>query len=68
MLLTLHSRKWPDTDLTTLELTPGLNHLLALALGFVLQVGGPGISSVVLRPHSPVVTWRYISFRDGGQE
>jgi hypothetical protein len=34
-------------------------------------VGGPEniwlISGVVLRPHTPVVTWRYITFGDGGQ-
>jgi hypothetical protein len=71
VLLTLLSRKWPDTSLTPLELTPVLSHLLALALGFELQVGGPEniwlISGVVLRPHTPVVTWRYITFGDGGQ-
>jgi hypothetical protein len=71
MLLTLLSRKWPDTGLTALELTLVLSHLLALALGFELQLGGPEniwlISGVVLRPHTPVVTWRYITFRDGGQ-
>jgi hypothetical protein len=59
MLLTLLLRKWPDT------------RLLALALGFELQVGGPEniwlISGVVLRPHTLVVTWRYITFGDGGQ-
>jgi hypothetical protein len=48
-----------------------LIRLLALALGFELQVGGPKniwlISGVVLRPHTQVVTWRYITFRDGGQ-
>jgi hypothetical protein len=71
MLLTLLSRKWPDTGLPLLELTPVLSHLLALALGFELQVDGPEniwlISGVVLRPHTPVVTWRYITFGDGGQ-
>jgi hypothetical protein len=71
MLLTLLLRKWPDTGLTPLELTPVLSHLLALALGFELQVGGLEniwlISGVVLRPHTPVVTWRYITFVDGGQ-
>jgi hypothetical protein len=25
------------------------------------------ISGVVLRSHTPVVTWRYITFGDGGQ-
>jgi hypothetical protein len=25
------------------------------------------ISGVVLRPHTPVVIWRYIAFGDGGQ-
>jgi hypothetical protein len=71
MLLTLLSRKWPDTGLPLLELTPVLSHLLALALGFELQVDGLEniwlISGVVLRPHIPVVTWRYITFGDGGQ-
>jgi hypothetical protein len=60
-----------DTGLTPLVLTLVLSHLLALALGFELQVEGPEniwlISGVVLRPHTPVVTWRYITFRDGGQ-
>jgi hypothetical protein len=50
---------------------PVLSRLLALALGFELQVDGPEdiwqISGVVLRLHTPVVTWRYITFRDGGQ-
>jgi hypothetical protein len=48
-----------------------LSHLLALALGFELQVGGPEniwlISGVVLLPHTRVVTWRYITFGDGRQ-
>jgi hypothetical protein len=48
-----------------------LSRLLALTLGFELQVGGPEniwlISGVVLRPHTPVVTQRYITFGDGGQ-
>jgi hypothetical protein len=65
MLLTLLSRKWPDTGLPLLELTLVLSRLLALALGFELQVGGPEniwlISGVVFRPHTPVVTWRYIT-------
>jgi hypothetical protein len=47
-----------------------LSHLLSLTLGFELQVGGPEniwlISRVVLR-RTPVVTWRYIIFRDGRQ-
>jgi hypothetical protein len=72
MLLTLLSRKWYDTGLPLLELTPVLSRLLALVLGFELQVGGPEniwlISGVVLRPHTPVVAWRYITFGDGGQE
>jgi hypothetical protein len=71
MLLTLLSRKWPDTGLPLLELTPVLSRLLALALGFELHVGGPEniwlISGVVLRPHTPVMTWRYITFGVGGQ-
>jgi hypothetical protein len=71
MLLILLSRKWLDTGLPLLELTPVLSSLLALALGFELQVGGPEniwlISGVVLRPHTPVVTWRYITLGDGGQ-
>jgi hypothetical protein len=52
--------KWLGTGFTLLELTSVLSHLLALALGFELQVGGPKsiwlISGVVLRPHTPVVT------------
>jgi hypothetical protein len=71
MLLTLLLRKWPDTGFTPLGLTPVLSHLLVLALGFELQVGGPEniwlIWGVVLQPHTPVVTWRYITFGDGGQ-
>jgi hypothetical protein len=71
MLLTLLSRKWPDTGLTPLELTLVLSYLRTLALGFELQVGGLDniwlISEVVLWPHTPVVTWRYITFGDGGQ-
>jgi 1-acyl-sn-glycerol-3-phosphate acyltransferase len=71
MFLTLLSRKWPDTGLTPLELTLVLSHLLALALGFELQVEGLEniwlISAVILRPHTHVVTWRYITFEDGGQ-
>jgi hypothetical protein len=71
MLLTLLLRKWHDTSLTPLGLTPVLSHLLVLAIGFELQVGGPEniwlITRVVLRPHTPVVTWRYITFGDGRQ-
>jgi hypothetical protein len=71
MLLTLLLRKWPDTGFTPLGLTPVLSHLLVLALGFELEVGGPEniwlISGVVLRPHTPVVTCRCITFGDGGQ-
>jgi hypothetical protein len=71
MLLTLLLTEWPDNGLTPLVLTLVLSHLLALSLGFELQVGGPKniwlISVVVLRPHTPVLTWRYITFVDGGQ-
>jgi hypothetical protein len=71
MMLTLLLRKWPDTGLTPLGLTPVLSHLLILALGFELMVESPEniwlITGVVLRPHTLVVTWRYITFRDGGQ-
>jgi hypothetical protein len=71
MLLTLLSRKWPHTGLPVLELTPVLSHFLSLALGFELQLGDLKniwlISRVVLQPHTPVVTWRYITFGDGGQ-
>jgi hypothetical protein len=70
-LLTLLLRKWPDTGFTPWGLIPVLSHLLVLALGFELQVGGPEniwvISGVVLRPHTPVVTWWYITLGDGGQ-
>jgi hypothetical protein len=71
MLLTLLLRKWSGTSLIPLVLTPVLSRLLALALGFELQVGGPEniwlILGVVLQPHTLVVTWRYITFGDGGQ-
>jgi hypothetical protein len=71
MLLTLHLRKWPDTSFTPLGLTPALSHLLVLALGFEFQVGSPDniwlISRVVLRSHTPVVTWTYITLGNGGQ-
>jgi hypothetical protein len=71
MLLTLLFRKGPNTSFTHLGLAPVLRHFLVLALGFELQVGGPEniwlISGVVLRPHTPMVTWRYITFGDGGQ-
>jgi hypothetical protein len=71
ILLTLLLRKWLGTGLTPLVLTPMLSRLLALALGFELQVGGPEniwfILGVVIQPHTPVVTWRYITFWDGGQ-
>jgi hypothetical protein len=71
VLLTLLLRKWPDTGLTRLELTLVLSHLLSLALGFELQVGGPENiwlrSGVVLRPHTQVVIGKYINFGDGGQ-
>jgi hypothetical protein len=70
-VLTTLSSKWLGTGFTLLELTPVLSHLLALALGFELQVGVPEniwlISWVVLRSHIPVITWRYITFGDGGQ-
>jgi hypothetical protein len=70
-VLTTLSSKWLGTGFTLLELTPVLSHLLALALGFELQVGGPEniwlISWVVLRSRIPVITWRYITFGDGGQ-
>jgi hypothetical protein len=70
-LLTPLSSKWLGTGFTLLKLTPVLSHLLALALGFELQVDSPKniwlISGVVLWPHTPVVTWRYITFGDGGQ-
>jgi hypothetical protein len=71
MLLTLLLRKGPDTGFTPLGLTLVLSHLIAIALGFELQVDGPEniwlISRVVLRLHIPVVTWRSITFVDGGQ-
>jgi hypothetical protein len=72
-VLTPLSSKWLGTGFTHLELTPVLSRLLALALalGFELQVDGPEniwlISGVFPRPHIPVVTWRYITFGDGGQ-
>jgi hypothetical protein len=70
-VLTPLSSKWQGTGFTHLELTPVLSRLLALALGFELQVDGLEnirlISGVVLRLHIPVVTFRYITFGDGGQ-
>jgi hypothetical protein len=70
-VLTPLSSKWLGTGFTLLELTLVLSRLLALALGFELQVDGPEniwlISGVVLRPHIPVVTCRCIIFGDGGQ-
>jgi hypothetical protein len=70
-VLTPLSSKWLGTGFTHLELTQVLSHLLALALGFELQVDGPEnvwlISGVVLRLHIPVVTCRCITFGDGGQ-
>jgi hypothetical protein len=70
-VLTPLSSKWLGTGFTLFELTPVLSRLLALAIGFELQVDGPEnirlISGVVLRPHIPVVTCRCIIFRDGGQ-
>jgi hypothetical protein len=57
VLLTPLLRTWLGTSLTPLVLTLVLSHLLALALGFELQVGGSEniwlISGVVLRPHTP---------------
>jgi hypothetical protein len=70
-VLTPLSGKWLGTGFTLLELTPVLSRLLALALGFELQMDGPEniwlISGVVLRPHIPVVTCRCITVGDGGQ-
>jgi hypothetical protein len=70
-VLTPLSSKWLGIGFTHLELTQMLSRLLALALGYELQVDGPEsiwlISGVVLRPHIPGVTWRYITFGDGGQ-
>jgi hypothetical protein len=70
-VLTPLSSKWLGTGFTHLELTPVLSRLLALGLGFELQVDGLEniwlISGVVLQLHIPVVTCRCITFRDGGQ-
>jgi hypothetical protein len=70
-VLTPLSSKCLGTGFTLLELTPVLSRLLALALGFELQVDGSEniwlISGVVLRLHIPVVTCRCITFGDGGQ-
>jgi hypothetical protein len=70
-VLTPLSSKWLGTGFTLLELTPVLSRLLALSLGFELQMDGPEniwlISGVVLRLHIPVVTCRCITFGDGGQ-
>jgi hypothetical protein len=71
VLLTPLLRRWLGTGLTLLVLIPVWSHFLTLSLGFELQVGGLEniwlISGVVLWPHTPVVTWRYITFGDGGQ-
>jgi hypothetical protein len=71
MLLTPLLRRWLGIGLTLLVLTPVLSLLLALALGFELQVGGSMnmwlISGVVLRPYILVVSRRYITFGDGEQ-
>jgi hypothetical protein len=70
-VLTPLSSKCLGTGFTLLELTLVLSRFLALAPGFELQVDGLEniwlISGVVLWPHTPVVTWRYITFGDGGQ-
>jgi hypothetical protein len=70
-VLTPLSSKWLGSGFTLLELTLVWSRLLALALGFELQVGGPEniwwISGVVLRLHIPVVTCRCITFGDGRQ-
>jgi hypothetical protein len=70
-VLTPLSSKWLGTGFTLLEQTPVLSRLLALSLGFELQVDGPEniwmISGVVLRLHIQVVTCRCITFRDSGQ-
>jgi hypothetical protein len=70
-VLTPLSSKWLGTSFTLLEITPVLSRLLALSFGFELQVDGPKkiwlISGVVVRPHTLVMTWRYITFGDGGQ-
>jgi hypothetical protein len=56
---------------STFGTNPVLSRLLALALGFELQVDSSEniwlISGVVLRLHIPVVTCRCITFGDGGQ-
>jgi hypothetical protein len=70
-VLTPLSSKLLGNGFTHLELTPVLSRLLALSLGFELQVDGAEniwlISGVVLRLHIPVVTCRCINFGDGGQ-
>jgi hypothetical protein len=70
-VLTPLSSRWLGNGFTHLELTPVLSSLLALALGFELQVDGPEniwlISGVVLWLHIPVVTCRCITFGDDGQ-
>jgi hypothetical protein len=72
-VLTPLSSKWLGTGFTFLELTPVLSRLLALALGFELQVDGSeniwliSGGGVVLRLNIPVVTCRCITFGDAGQ-
>jgi hypothetical protein len=55
----------------TFDETQPCSSSVRVTLGFELQVGGSEniwlISGVVLWPHTPVVTWKYITFEDGGQ-
>jgi hypothetical protein len=76
MLLTLLLRKWPDTGLIPLVLTPVLSRLFTHVLGFEFQVGDlkniwlidSGCSRHMIKDKGwfsslvPVVTKRYITF------
>jgi hypothetical protein len=71
IVLTPLLSKWLGTGFTLLVLTLVLRRLFAHVLVFEFQVGETEniwlISGVVLRLHTPVVTWRYITFGYGGQ-
>jgi hypothetical protein len=71
IVLTPFLSKWLGTGLTLLVLTVVLSRLFAHVLVFEIQLGDPKniwlIMGVVFRPHTLVVTWRYITFGDDGQ-
>jgi hypothetical protein len=61
------ARHWFDTFGTN----PSVESIARSCSWFELPVGGAEniwlITGVALRPHTPMVTWRYITFGDGGQ-